>query len=288
MKRAFTITELLVAIGLLAAVLAASGLIFHYSVDAQRTASATSEIMRNLRAITDQLNADFDGLYKDAPLIVYSRVDGTKKVRADKIVFFSTGDFRTTRQYDDKTTAGNKTVAGNVARVFYGQSDFVSGVCPNPLLVSPEEDRRKKILVRKQVILTLDQDVPMSNPGPSNNDPCEYETTSLADQISKYVKNENQAKDDWGIRPAIDPNNEEDIPLFFARGVDNFTVQVDANDLNRIDPNGVLEWQPENDDIDSIDEKHYPNAIKFTFTLYDSKGIIKNGREFTHIVYVGD
>lgn len=32
----------------------------------------------------------------------------------------------------------------------------------------------------------------------------------------------------------------------------------------------------------------YPKALKFTFTLYDSKGIIKNGRTFTHIVYLGD
>jgi hypothetical protein len=27
-------------------------------------------------------------------------------------------------------------------------------------------------------------------------------------------------------------------------------------------------------------------ALKFTFTLYDSKGIIKDGRTFTHIVYL--
>ncbi|MHC4675460.1 MAG: hypothetical protein ACYTBZ_23490, partial [Planctomycetota bacterium] len=29
-------------------------------------------------------------------------------------------------------------------------------------------------------------------------------------------------------------------------------------------------------------------ALKFTFTLYDSRGIIENGRTFTHIVYLGD
>ena len=29
-------------------------------------------------------------------------------------------------------------------------------------------------------------------------------------------------------------------------------------------------------------------ALKFTFTLYDSKGVIKEGRTFTHIVYLGD
>jgi hypothetical protein len=27
-------------------------------------------------------------------------------------------------------------------------------------------------------------------------------------------------------------------------------------------------------------------ALKFTFTLYDSRGLIKNGRTFTHIVYL--
>jgi prepilin-type N-terminal cleavage/methylation domain-containing protein len=29
-------------------------------------------------------------------------------------------------------------------------------------------------------------------------------------------------------------------------------------------------------------------ALKFTFTLYDSKGVIKEGRIFTHIVYIGN
>jgi len=36
----------------------------------------------------------------------------------------------------------------------------------------------------------------------------------------------------------------------------------------------------------TFDSDFYPRALKFTFTLYDSKGIIKNGREFTHIVYL--
>lgn len=36
------------------------------------------------------------------------------------------------------------------------------------------------------------------------------------------------------------------------------------------------------------DFSSYPKAIKFTFRLYDSKGVIKNGRTFTHIVYLGE
>jgi prepilin-type N-terminal cleavage/methylation domain-containing protein len=32
----------------------------------------------------------------------------------------------------------------------------------------------------------------------------------------------------------------------------------------------------------------YPVALKFTFTLYDSRGVFKDGQTFTHIVYLGD
>lgn len=39
--------------------------------------------------------------------------------------------------------------------------------------------------------------------------------------------------------------------------------------------------------VDSFPAKFYPEALKFTFTLYDSKRIFKNGQTFTHIVYLG-
>jgi hypothetical protein len=32
----------------------------------------------------------------------------------------------------------------------------------------------------------------------------------------------------------------------------------------------------------------YPNVLKFTFTIYDSRGVFKEGQTFTHIVYIGD
>jgi prepilin-type N-terminal cleavage/methylation domain-containing protein len=35
-------------------------------------------------------------------------------------------------------------------------------------------------------------------------------------------------------------------------------------------------------------EPVYPKALKFTFTLYDSRGVFKDGQTFTHIVYIGD
>jgi prepilin-type N-terminal cleavage/methylation domain-containing protein len=39
---------------------------------------------------------------------------------------------------------------------------------------------------------------------------------------------------------------------------------------------------------DMFRRTYYPKAFKFTFKVYDSKGIIKGGRTFTHIVYLED
>jgi prepilin-type N-terminal cleavage/methylation domain-containing protein len=59
-------------------------------------------------------------------------------------------------------------------------------------------------------------------------------------------------------------------------------------------PNGVVVLNNINYPQDQIDETHFGaipglgRAFKFTFTLFDSKGIIKEGRTFTHIVYLDD
>jgi hypothetical protein len=38
----------------------------------------------------------------------------------------------------------------------------------------------------------------------------------------------------------------------------------------------------------STPKQFWPKALRFTFKIYDSKGILKQGRTFTHIVYFGD
>ena len=270
--RGFTITELIVAVGLLAAVLAASGIVFNYSIDAQRTAGATAEIMRTLRAITDQLNADFAGFQKDVLLVGFS--SNPNGLRADSIVFFATGGFQDT----------NGVVRGNVARIYYGQSDFVKDVCPDPLTdvltnIKDPYDLRNKILARKQVILAP------AETGSSN----EYEPNSFLQQIKFCLNNTQEANDLWLLRPEVDPNDESRIPMYFAKGVDNFSIMVDA-DVNSTSHS--IDWWPKANDMpadmnDYFRYKQYPDLIKFTFTLYDSKGILKGGRRFEHIVYIG-
>ncbi|MEN6335115.1 MAG: hypothetical protein ABFE01_12700, partial [Phycisphaerales bacterium] len=93
--------------------------------------------------------------------------------------------------------------------------------------------------------------------------------------------------------PQVDPNensvlrDDSDFPLISSG--------------NEVDPNQVPAlWYPRGGSsltrpsfpIDQIDREHFNEipglgrALKFTFTLYDSRNLIKNGRTFTHIVYL--
>jgi hypothetical protein len=77
--------------------------------------------------------------------------------------------------------------------------------------------------------------------------------------------------------------------MYMAKGVDDFTIQyVGWEDSNPPKNKKFNEWRPENSEVIGWPKELYPIAFKFTFTLYDSKGIIKEGRTFTHIVYLGN
>jgi len=261
-NRGFTLIELVVAIGILAMVLSFASVIFKVSINSQRTAIANAEIMQKLRAITDQLNADFKSIaYGYGGYIAFNTdkytIGGkTIEINSDCIAFFANGDFQSTGQY------GGETIAGNVACIFYGPAD------PNSFGSFPKSE--EKILLRRQTILTAD--------GPSaGSDPRgEYYKKSLSEwKVAPPFAN----PQDWVKRPFIDPNNlKEQFVMYLAKGVDNFTIQ-----FAEWGPTGEFRWKRQKQ---GGPQNISTNAFKFTFTLYDSKGVIKNGRTFTHIVYL--
>ncbi|MCD4832009.1 MAG: type II secretion system GspH family protein [Anaerohalosphaeraceae bacterium] len=289
MRKAFTITELLVAMGLLAAVLLASGTIFSYSLQAQRQAMATAEVMRTLRAIVDQLNSDFAGWYEDSPIVVefYKATNGSDEVRADSIAFFSAGQFETTNSY-----SGN-IVNGNFARIYYGQAQvptFDSTV---------QDDREIKILARRQTILGADPLLPIQLVTEA-----EYDSGSLLDQQKEFRGGKTVTTGKWLTRPAVDPSINNEYPMYFAAGVDDFTIEIEDG-IDGI--TGEIIWWPDDAEVSSnitywwgeilppfavFPIVTFPtdtaniDAIKFSFTIYDSQGIFKNGRRFEHIVYI--
>jgi type II secretory pathway pseudopilin PulG len=175
--KAFTILELLVAMALLVAMLAISGLVFKMAVDAHRRAEATAEVTRKLRAIVNQLDADFKGLRTDCDIFlgwVPVPVDGNGRIlpsntppanvhhyaRFDKILFYTNGNFQTYLPwpYADPThtpPAWTDYVTGNIARVCYSHAEDPAATANNDPLQLPLVPARR-ILARSQHIYAPD------------------------------------------------------------------------------------------------------------------------------------
>ena len=280
MKKGFTITELLVAIGLLAAVLAVSAIIFNYSINAQRTASATAETMRTLRAITDQLNINFAGLQKDGYLILRSEENNppgdTNNI--DALYFFSISEGNFFQSWE------NSDIWSNMARIFLGHS--------------------KTTVDSNHLPGNLALDMLLLTPGYSSG--LDYNDANFAECqhsiISCLGEDPNSVLSATG-RPDVNmAYNPDDARRLLARNVGSFKIEWTygsnpsgqiqwfgktipkggGNTFEYTDPSGWYRatWTPSN-------QSEWPKALKFTFMLYDSKGIIKGGRRFEHIVYIG-
>lgn len=140
MRKGHTIIELLVAMGLLVAIMAGSGVVFKGAIDAHRTANATAEVSRKLRTITEQLDADFAGLRKDG-LIAVKFVKGG----SDQIIFFSDGNFE----------AYNATFTGNMARIYYGAANLVDWDGAGSKFNELTSYTQSGLLARRQHILSV-------------------------------------------------------------------------------------------------------------------------------------
>ncbi len=363
-KRAFTLIELVVAVGLLAMMLVFAGSIFRASIGAQRTAGANADIMQKLRAITDQLNADFKGLRKDAPLLVWFQYDPNTGERFDQIMFFADGDFQSTQPYDDIPPGAafvpadtGVPVVSNVARIYYGQADlFDYQTSPRSRI---EHYYLFNTLARRRHLLTADPDVYafptiitpadfFSTFNAFDNDMFEHDSIVLAVWQALFKDadyNSTLISTCFGNRPGIDLYNDhkEGLHMLLSQQVSSFSVQWgyrfynplavpvidrylwwpsadmdgdgfddDPNDFSTmqsvhilldyafgiylnlpggLDPIAFPNWfKPDfaAGSLHSFGPRFFPDALKFTFTLHDSKGFVRQGQTFTHIVYLDD
>ena len=304
MKKGFTITELMVAVAILAITMAGVSTIFKISITAYRTSSATAEVMRNLRAITDQLDADFKSIRKNGYLLLRStKTPGVYlwpweaqkdpidpydlrhyDIHRDNMFYFSTGDFQ---------TITDPYLRSNIALVYIGP--YSRALDPNGIPPYASE----WVLLRSAILLCPYG--PWPPPGP---DP-EYQQVSFAEL--KAIPNFASV-----IQPLLaagySVNDSTQIWRYFSSGVGN--IEIEWNDGTKA--GNSLVWfgldRPKRDDdtayadaitenVNVIDEvytaqwtpanqQYWPNALKFTFTLYDSKGVLGKGMTFTHIVYI--
>ncbi|MHC4088558.1 MAG: prepilin-type N-terminal cleavage/methylation domain-containing protein [Planctomycetota bacterium] len=357
-SRAFTLIELVVSIAILVMMISFAAVIFKVSINSHRTAMANTEIMQKLRAITDQLNADFKDMRKDGVIFVAWKAvydnNLNRHVRFDTILFFTNGDFQSYRSHS------GKIVRGNIARVCYMLAKDGFGVR------AWGQKREQRILARSQHILTADiglvppfpdlATIPIPFTPADNaiyeaaNNLYEYDRESLAswrrgapqpglfrDKLREMLTV--CADVQFGGGTAVsggltvstsDPNT---LHMLLCESVGELKIQgwyeAERRWFPKVDPdyNGDLSdsdfftvggaidpsrrpsivyprWNFECGNIGIgnngilppalLNESNFNfipglgRALKFTFTLYDSKGIIKGGRTFTHIVYLGD
>ncbi len=353
MRKAFTLIEMVVALGILALVMSFAGVIFQVSTDSQRLALANAEIMQKLRAITGQLDSDFRGLRKDGEILVFWRAARNGKFtgpgqnpnaeeafdRFDRIMFFADGDFQ--------SYGASPTMRGNLARIGYCLANGPSANPSEPNRPQAQKPERR-ILARTEHILVAPK-----------NSINQLDTSKFTDQ--QWRDWMSSAESDpitmrgWELIPlaqkadllsvvgdveveldqttskknvtvggvTVDPAKPASLHSFLCRGVGQFEIQgwSDAEQrwIPQVNPNGNADLKDDSDFIvDGVDLDQrkipglwYPHgpavfgnrqmttldpdfnkipglgrALKFTFTLYDSRGLIKGGRTFTHIVYL--
>jgi prepilin-type N-terminal cleavage/methylation domain-containing protein len=354
MRKAFTLMELVVALGILALVMSFAGVIFQVSTDSHRLALANAEIMQKLRAITEQLDADFRGLRKDGEILIFWRAvrkpnyTGTNPNaeeafdRFDRIMFFASGDFQT---YES-----NPPVRGNLARISYC---LANGPSANPSEPNRPQSQKaaRRVLARTEHILvapasSTNSSDPLGTAKFTDDQWRDWMSSTESDAITmrgwelipRAVKldilsviGDVEVAGDQGTSEknatvggvTVDPARPASLHSFLCRGVGQFRIQgwSDAEQrwIPQVNPNGdadltddsdfILDgadldprkipglWYPQgpavlgNRQISTLDPdfNRIPGlgrALKFTFTLYDSRGLIPDGRTFTHIVYL--
>ena len=136
----FTLTELLVAVGVLVVVIVATAKIFSASSRVAGITGAAADLMQTAAAIEAQIRADFSNLPSNGFMVIQQVevnaagfpqtpvIDpslGTAEIRADQIAFFARGA-RSTTQYTGSQNVNFNGVATNwlpesaVARICYG------------------------------------------------------------------------------------------------------------------------------------------------------------------------
>ncbi len=365
----FTLIELMVAMGILALIMAFSGVVFRVSIDSHRKAMANAEIMQKVRAITDQLNADFKGLDKNSEIFMTwvakpigpgggsdSNYDGYE--RFDRVVFFANGDFQ--------SHGTTPTIRGNTARICYMLAKKPVATPGRPPVKVDGQKREKRILARNQHIITQDATLPdffdpnnftdsqwyewnnyyeYDKMSPEQWKRMPYESKKNALSVITGIKFDvpTVVEDFWGS--TIDPSDPNTIHMLLCEGIAEFKIQgwhdaqqrwipeVDPDNDGSLTDTHFIMAEPSGGGLDpeavpgvlypflpygeavpgvlypgppyggvKIRKIDYPRsqvnrtnfnkipglgrALKFTFTLYDSKGILKEGRTFTHIVYL--
>ena len=314
-RRAFTLVELVSAVAALAVMIALGGVVFQHAVEGYRKTKANAEILQKYITITQQLRDDFSGLVVDMPVKMSWFDNETTTVnpdtdeprlleetRADSIVFFATGDFQTTQIQDS-----SKVIRSNVAMIQYCIATKGSGQNEGP------ENPLRKALLRRQMVLTSSEDFESDANVPdassledvTKDDELEYEAiygslAGLRADMTETADDVNSLDDRLAFEPNSYPGQMSNL---LAQGVYDFKIKIIGSDSWA---GSDYQWLDKDSPYSGSGGINFPQiafpggtearptAIKFTFRVCDSKGVVeeydyveeelKPGRLFTYII----
>ncbi len=275
-RRAFTLIELMVAIGLMGMIIAFSSVIFRFGIDAHRISSANAQIMQKARAITEQLNSDLRGLRKDAPMVIwFLRPDpnDNSDLRADQIMFFADGEFSALQLYskstgepveiDDPIQINTEPVRGNLARIHYAHTEDANG--KNTWKLPAEQ---KQTLGRRCHIITDNNDLDEWPRAQSFN--TSFHDTTFGRYKNEVFEHDRMSLNEWKKldrdnfeyvfntaffnstlnderRPVFDTTLPNTFHKLLCQGVSSFAVQWAYWDRNLSSFDYELRWFPDID-----------------------------------------
>lgn len=138
-SRAFTLTELLVAIAVLVGVLLVSSKIFSTTSQVASVGEATADVLQDVAAIERRIRGDFERATGEGVLAIRSvavrndfhglgrpllnpGLPPTAKLRCDQVVFFANGRTSSQNFAAGANVGANRKGSSNVARIYYGHA----------------------------------------------------------------------------------------------------------------------------------------------------------------------
>ena len=312
-----TLVELLVAVSITVGMLLIAGMVFTSSTTASGRATANEAIIGDLRALTHQLETDLAGIRPDMPMAIIFELDPDDPcflIRQDRIVFFANGNFQV---YDPCTAS---SVHGNAACIYYGQSDegYSTAAHDNDVYDPCKYSPFRRILTRRANMVTPDSGAGWASYRPTVGSPAKrdyfpfawytslaaWKTVPLAEFETDYYDETTTwswiRRVDVGGMAEYVPEADRSQRLYLLEDVTDFKIEVWFAGANRWFPD-LQEFDINDDDDDQRfacnwgppgatdwDDWYYcpwPQALRFTFTLYDhDRRHYPEGQTYSYIV----
>ena len=260
----FTLVEMLVAVGVGAALVASAAGVFALASQSIGSSQANVEISSNLRTVCSWLQRDFNCIRLDGPLVIipdginYTKADGSiQTARLDQILFFISGNI-------PALTTSDRV---SLALLMYGHDSTADA------LAGPSWQEMRGLSFTRWARLILSD-----SPPPPSSEFYGW-TASFGDLIALwYLDHDALFIDPFRDRPDVSAGGSERFAQMLPRTTSFAVIQYympGDTDPTPVNPGAVISFAP---------NQPKPAWIDFEITVCDSANRIRDGYTATYRV----